>query len=74
MNKLTQESEIIHCKQCGNEFEAMTQEVASYLCPKCPKVKESTKMLDRVSQKYLTVSEVLIQTHDSKLNSGIKGK
>ncbi len=74
MNKLTQESEIIHCKQCGNEFEAMTQEVASYLCHKCPKQKKSIKMLDQVSQKYLTANEVLSQTHESKLNSDLKGK
>lgn len=51
---MSDETEIFICKHCGKEHEALTQEVASYICPKLRKQKEKVKVLDQVSLKYLT--------------------
>ena len=49
-----EDSEFVKCKQCGNEYEALTQEIASYSCPNCLKLKPKLKVLDSVRIKYLT--------------------
>lgn len=48
------DSEILRCTRCGIEYEALTQEIASYSCPNCTKSKPKLKMLDSVSLKSLT--------------------
>lgn len=58
------ESEIFVCKQCGREHEALTQEIASYLCPMRPKSKGNLKMLDQVSLKRLTEIDSSSETQD----------
>jgi hypothetical protein len=31
-----QECEVISCKVCGHEWDAIHNDLGSYLCPKCP--------------------------------------
>jgi Zn finger protein HypA/HybF involved in hydrogenase expression len=47
-------SEIVYCKICRKEFDATTEEVASYLCPNCPKPKPKLKIIDHVRKLNLT--------------------
>ncbi len=47
-------SEIVYCKICKTEFEATTEEVASYLCHNCMKLKSKFKILDHVRNLSLT--------------------
>lgn len=47
-------SEIVYCKLCRTDFEALDNEIASYMCPNCSKSKSKIKILDHVSFKYLT--------------------
>lgn len=61
------ESEIFICSQCGNEHEALTQEIGSYRCTNRPKEKIFPKVLDSVRIKYLTEVNPLSETQDSKL-------
>lgn len=50
-------SEIFRCRQCGEEHEATTEEVASYSCPKSRKTKDKLKMLDQERFNKLTKEE-----------------
>lgn len=45
---------IEYCKKCRKEFDATTEEVASYLCHKCMKSKSKFKILDHVRNLSLT--------------------
>lgn len=60
------ESEIFVCARCGNEHEALTQEIASYSCPNIPKIKSNLKVLDSVSLKSLTKVDTLSETQELK--------
>lgn len=46
--------EIVQCSKCKQEYEATTEEVASYLCPKCFKPKGKVKLLDQERFNILT--------------------
>lgn len=58
--------ELFHCKQCGNAHEALTQEVAAYLCPNIRKSKGNSKVLDLVSEIILTKLVELEETHKTQ--------
>lgn len=60
------ESEIFVCKQCSNEHEALTQEIASYSCPNLLKSKPKLKVLDSVSLINLTKIDDPSETQDLK--------
>lgn len=63
------ESEIFVCKRCGNEHEALTQEIASFSCPNLSKTKTKLKVLDSVSLNLLTELINSSETQDLKTNS-----
>lgn len=67
-------NEIVICKLCGNDFDALTQEIASYICPKCSKRKDKVKVLDAVSSKELTGFPVLRKTQGPISSQTIKSK
>lgn len=52
------ESEIFKCSHCGEEHEALTQEVGSYMCPNVKRryseIKGKEKVLDKVMRQCLT--------------------
>lgn len=47
-------SEFFQCKTCREIYEATTEEVASYFCPKCHKPKGKLKVLDQERFNNLT--------------------
>lgn len=58
------ESEIFICLRCGQEHEATTQEVASYLCPKLPETNKKPKVLDTDRIKSLTKNISLSESQE----------
>ena len=63
-----------YCKNCKTEIEATTEEVASYLCPKCMKSKSKIKILDHVRNLSLTKGNGYNDDlpHKTKFNSDVK--
>lgn len=59
-------SELVYCKNCRNEFDATTEEVASYMCPKCSKPKTKLKILDHVRNLSLTKVDESDETQTPK--------
>lgn len=47
-------SEFFKCKNCGEIHEAVTEEIASYICPKLRKPKGKLKLLDQERFNNLT--------------------
>lgn len=56
-------SEIFKCKHCGEEHEATTEEIASYLCPKLRKTKVKPKLLDQ--ERFNKLTKELHSENDS---------
>lgn len=67
------ESEIFVCRRCGKEHEALTQEIASYLCLNLSKPKDILKVLDQVRIKCLTENITLSESQEHKTFEEING-
>lgn len=67
-------SEFIKCKQCGNEWEAITQETATYFCPNCFKSKGTHKKLDNVKLILKTDFIGISETQEPKTMEHQNGK
>lgn len=67
------ESEIFVCRHCGEEHEALTQEIGSYQCPKLRKQQGKVKVLDKVMDKYLTEFNSSSETQDPNTNQSQDG-
>lgn len=63
---------IVYCKHCGNEYDALTEEVGSYICPICAKTKGKHKKLDSVRLKSLTEKGTLTEAQDPLKNDKSK--
>lgn len=49
MDKHSDENEIVHCPKCGEYYDTLTQEIASYKCPHCSRkedIRQKNKKLD----------------------------